>query len=195
MKKSRNPRFATLLFSLLLLLSTISSPTSLCAHASKLGQAAHENHVAEYQPSKKKVWIGRVLDWGLAKVENAFDAKLVSDLISAFIVKCDHLFTIMVHSLKEIFIPYGRLHETEVERLDQFDKEFSDLVNLRNKIDRKCLYSTGVEDRSLCVDKGIEIHDKIRKLRTRRDNSAAAIVRYEGWIDWCGVNKNWSWFC
>ncbi|KAL7523827.1 hypothetical protein ACHAXR_000348, partial [Thalassiosira sp. AJA248-18] len=183
--------FLTLLASFLLLGVHNLSP-SLLVGASETGPAA-ANIVAEYQPSKKKIGLGRVIDWGLAKLENIYDGVLVSDLITDFIAKCDHIFGIMIHSFKEMTLTYDELREKEVGRLGRFDKEFRDLVKLRNKIDRKCLYTSDVEDRSLCVDKGIEIHDKIQDLRSQRSKSAESIERYKDMISWCASYKNW--FC
>eukprot|EP00571_Detonula_confervacea_P011683 CAMPEP_0172313590 /NCGR_PEP_ID=MMETSP1058-20130122/20543_1 /TAXON_ID=83371 /ORGANISM="Detonula confervacea, Strain CCMP 353" /LENGTH=183 /DNA_ID=CAMNT_0013027267 /DNA_START=46 /DNA_END=594 /DNA_ORIENTATION=+ len=183
MKKFGSSFFLTFLASLLLLGIQNQCPSSL-VHASETVVPAAENHVAEYQPIKKKVGIGRVLEWGLAKLENVYDGVLVADLITAFVTKCDHIVAIMIHSFKEMTLPYDELHEKEVERLGQFDNEFRDLVKLRNKIDRKCLYSKNVEDRSLCIDKGIEIQDKIQDLRIKRLTSAGSIERYHDMVIW-----------
>mmetsp|Transcript_30429 Transcript_30429/g.55213 ORF Transcript_30429/g.55213 Transcript_30429/m.55213 type:complete len:225 (+) Transcript_30429:38-712(+) len=193
MKKFTSSFFLSLLASLLLLLLGVQNPSlSSLVHASKT-EPDTKNHVAEYQPSNKKGGIGRVLDWGLAKLENIYDGDLVSDLIMAFIAKCDHIFAIMIHSFKEVTLSYDELHKKEVDRLVQFDNEFKNLVKLRNKIDRKCLYSSTADDRSLCIDKGIEIHDKIQDLRSQRSKSSDAIERYKEMIDWCASYKNW--FC
>lgn len=132
-----------------------------------------------------------MLEWGLAKLENIYDGVLVLDLITAFVEKCDHIVAIMIHSFKEITLPYDELHEMEVERLGQFDEEFRGLVKLRNKIDRKCLYTKSVEDRSLCIERGIEIHGKIQDLRSQRLKSADSIQRYEGMLVWCKLYNNW----
>ena len=177
------------------------SPSTSLAYAAKIEEKVvphatdetHDHLVSTYQPIKKKGGFGRVLDWGLAKLENVYDGVLVSDLISAFIAKCDHIVTIMIHSFKELTMPYEKLHEKEVERLGQFDQEFKDLVKLRNKIDRKCLYSTNVEDRSMCIDKGVELHEKIQTLRSQRVKSAHSIERYMDMIEWCASYNNW--FC
>lgn len=134
-----------------------------------------------------------MLDWGLAKLENIVDGVLVADLITAFITKCDDIFAIMIHSFKEMTLSYDELHEKEMERLGHFDKEFRDLVQLRQRIDRKCLYSSDMDDRSICIDKGIQIHQKIQSLRGQREKSAHSIERYQDMIDWCASYKNW--FC
>jgi|EP00970_Alexandrium_tamarense_P009009 hypothetical protein len=159
-----------------------------CAHGSKVDDAT--NGVAQYEQKKG---FGKIVQWGLAKVESLYDGVLVSDLISAFITKCDKMFAIMIHSFKDMTLSYTELHDKEVERLAQFDTEFKDLVKLRNKIDRKCVNSKGQEERSLCVDKGIEIHDKIQNLRGRRLKSAESIEWYTDMITWCASYKNW--FC
>ena len=145
---------------------------------------------------QKRGSIGRVFDWGLAKLENILnDGILISDLISAFITKCDHMFAIMIHSLRDMFVSYETLRNKEIERLSQFDVEFKDLVKLRHKIERKCLYSNNLspDDQSLCVDRGVEIRDKIQKLRSQRTKSAESIKRYENMQEWCASYSNW--FC
>ena len=170
--------------------SLISSPIS--SQSSQTFFFAYASDVAEYQPSNKST-LSRVFDWGLAKVENIYDGKLVKDLIATFILKCDHIVTIMFHSFRELTLSYNDLHTKEVERLDQFDVEFRDLVKLRNKIDRKCLYSTSVEDRALCIDNGMDIHNKINDLRIQRTKSEGNVERYKGMIEWCALYNNW--FC
>ncbi|KAL7441702.1 hypothetical protein ACHAXH_007305 [Discostella pseudostelligera] len=145
---------------------------------------------------QKRGTIGRVLNWGLAKIENIMnDGILISDLISAFITKCDHMFAIMIHSVRDMFVSYDTLRRKEIERLAQFDVEFKDLVKLRHKIERKCLYSNNLnpEDRTLCVERGVEIRDKIQKLRSQRSKSAENIKRYENMHEWCAGFNNW--FC
>jgi hypothetical protein len=149
--------------------------------------------VAEYQPATKKKGLGRLYDWGLAKVEKLYDGVKVSDLISAFVTKFDHILHIMVHSFKDMTLSYTELHQKEVARLEQFDKEFKDLVKLRNKIDRKCLYSNNVDDRSACVERGIDVNSKIQDLRSQRVKSENSIKWYCEMIDWCASYKNW--FC
>ena len=170
--------------------SLFSSPIS--SQSSQTFSFAYASDVAEYQPSNKST-LSRVFDWGLAKVENIYDGKLVKDLIATFILKCDHIVTIMFHSFRELTLSYNDLHTKEVERLDQFDVEFRDLVKLRNKIDRKCLYSTSVEDRALCIDNGMDIHNKINDLRIQRTKSEGNVERYKGMIEWCASYNNW--FC
>ena len=105
------------------------------------------------------------------------------------------MFAIMIHSLRDMFVSYETLRTNEIERLSQFDVEFKDLVKLRHKIERKCLYSNNLspEDQSLCVDRGVEIRDKIQKLRKQRTNSAESIKRYEDMQLWCASYNNW--FC
>ena len=79
-----------------------------------------------------------------------------------------------------------------MERLTQFDTEFADLVKLRNKIERKCLVGS-TEERSLCVNKEIEIHEQIQDLRSRRLRSIANVERYKEMMEWCASYSNW--FC
>ena len=159
--------------------------------ASKVNRSMVEENsvVAEYN----KPVLGRILDWGLAKVESVFDGQVVMELFSVFLSKCDHMFTLMIHSFKEMFMSYNTLHEKEVQRLAEFDEDFTDLIKLRQKIDRRCLLSANEEERSLCVEKGIDIRDKIMALRKKRTKSSDAIERYESWISWCASYKNW--FC
>ena len=147
-----------------------------------LAEQIKNNVVAEYQPSDKKNGIGKILNWGLAKVEKLYDGVKVSDLLSAFVAKCDDIIHIMVHSFKDMTLSYTDLHQKELDRLKQFDIEFKDLVKLRNKIDRKCMYTTDVDDRSACVDKGIDVNSKIIDLKNRRLRSIKAIERYKGQV-------------
>ncbi|KAL9178489.1 hypothetical protein ACHAXT_001827 [Thalassiosira profunda] len=188
MRTFRSSLFLVLLAALMLLGVHNVSPSSL-AHAAKTPDPDGA-FVAEFSHHKKG--LGRLVDWGLAKIEKVYDVG-VSDLFAAFKVKCDHLVTIMIHSFRDLTLSYETLHEKEVGRLKDFDDEFRDLVKMRNKIDRKCLYSTNAEDRSLCIEKGIDIHRKIEDLRGQRTKSAAAIERYKGMIEWCASYNNW--FC
>lgn len=166
------------------------SPLALASNASC---DADDNCVAEYQPSEKKRAFGRVLEWGLAKIETAFDGTAVSDLIAALVDKCDRMLAILLRSFGEMTMPYAELLKREVERSGQFDEEFKELAKLRNRIDRKCLYSANGDDRSLCVEKGIEIQGRIRDLRSERAKCADAIERYKEMIEWCAYYGNW--FC
>jgi hypothetical protein len=175
----------TLLLSVVLLSSWSVSPAA--------AEQVAKNVVVEYQPNEKKNGLGKIFDWGLAKVEQLYDGVKVSDLLSAFVTKCDHLIHIMVHSLNDMTLSYTDLHQKEVERLKRFDVEFKDLVKLRNKIDRKCMYATNVDDRSACVDKGININAKIIDLKNRRLKSIKTIDWYKGQIEWCASYNNW--FC
>ena len=184
-----------LLLSTLLIWSTNPLPSTSVSYLGSVVVAApvdvvDENSViAEYN----KPVLGRILDWGLAKVESVFDGQVVMELFSAFLSKCDEMFMLMIHSFKEIFMSYGQLHEKEVQRLAEFDVDFNDLVKLRQKIDRRCLLSSNEDDRSLCVEKGIDIKNKIQALRKQRTKSSNAIGRYESWMAWCASYKNW--FC
>ncbi len=170
-----------------------SSTTNTCDGGSA---TAAQSCQINKQP-KRSGGIGRVFDWGLAKLENILnDGIPISDLISAFVAKCDHMFAIMIHSLRDMFLSYETLRKKEIERLSQFDVEFKDLVKLRHKIERKCLYSNNLspEDQNLCgVDRGVEIRDKIQKLRGQRTKSAESIKRYEDMQEWCASYDNW--FC
>jgi hypothetical protein len=187
MKKS----FAGILLTTLFVWNStpLSSPCCVVIAASKVDVVDQNSVVVEYN----KRGLGRVLDWGLAKIESVFDGQVVQDLFSAFLVKCDHMFTLMIHSFKEMFMSYSALHEKEVKRLAEFDNEFSNLVKLRQKIDRRCLLSASIEDRSSCVEKGVDIKNKIQALRVRRSKSSDAIKKYESWLTWCASYKNW--FC
>lgn len=143
--------------------------------------------VAEYNKSG----LGLMLDWGLAKVESVFDGQLMNELFSAFLLKCEHMFSLMINSFEDVFLSYSALQERELQRLAQFDSDFGDLVKLRQKIDRRCLLSANEEERSLCVEKGVDIKNKIQALRTQRTKSSNAIERYESWVTWCASYKNW----
>jgi len=185
--------FALILFTTLMVWST-STPfcrsPSACVVIAKEDFVDQNSVVAEYN----KGGLERMLDWGLAKMESVFDGQLMNDLFSAFLTKCDHMFSLMIHSFKEMFMSsYSTLHEKEVKRLAQFDTEFSDLVKLRQKIDRRCLLSANEEERSLCVEKGVDIKNKIQALRRQRSKSSNAIKRYESWVTWCASYKKW--FC
>lgn len=180
-------------FALLLLLVLVlntsnplhSSPT--CVVIAE--DIADQNSViVEYNKSG----LGLMLNWGLAKWESVFDGQLMNELFSAFLLKCEHMFTLMIHSFGDMFKSYSALREREVDRLAQFDADFSDLVKMRQKIDRRCLVSNE-EELSLCVEKGVDIKNKIHALRTQRSKSSNAIERYESWVEWCASYKNW--FC
>lgn len=174
--------------------STTSSTS--CGGDDATTTAASAADSCQIKEQKRRGGIGRVFDWGLAKLENIFnDGVLISDLISAFLAKCDELFAIMIHSIRDMFASYETLRTKEIERLSQFDVEFKDLVKLRHKIERKCLHSNNLssEDQSLCVDRGMEIRDKIQKLRRQRTKSAESIKRFEDMLKWCASYNNW--FC
>lgn len=183
--------FALLLLTTLMVwnISTPLCSSPACVVIAKEDFSDQNSVVAEYNKSG----LERMLDWGLAKVESFFDGQLMNELFSAFLAKSDDMFTLMIHSFKEMFMSYSTLHEKEVLRLAQFDTEFSDLVKMRQKIDRRCLLSANEEDRSLCVEKGVDIKNKIQALRRQRSKSSNAIERYESWVTWCASYKNW--FC
>ncbi len=136
----------------------------------------------------------KIMNWGLSKIENAVYGDVrISDLIDAFAAKCDAIFAIMVRSVLEVYRSYDELLLLEKDRLTKFDAEFADLVKLRHRIERKCTRVTTVDDRSMCVDRGMDIRDKIDDLRGKRSRSIDAISRYEGMIEWCKSYGNW--FC
>ena len=169
----------------ILLSSTELSPRS-CALAAPAG-------VVAYVPQNPSRGLGAVLDWGLAKIERAFDRAVVSDLISTFLGKCDEVLAIMYRSAQEMMFSYESLRDVESERLKVFDGEFKAVTKLRAQIDRRCLYATAGDERSLCVDKGIEINRKVKGLQARRAKAASAVERYDRMIAWCASYKNW--FC
>jgi hypothetical protein len=153
---------------------------------------ANHSELVEYKHAKGG--LGKIVSWGLAKIENAIYGDVnISDLIAAFVAKFDNVLAIMVRSFAEIMMPYEKLLVLEKERLVKFDSEFKDLVGLRNKIERKCSRVTTIDDRSLCVDRGVDIRGKIDDLRDKRSRSIDAISRYEGMIEWCASYGNW--FC
>ena len=170
-----------------------SSPSpSFLVHASASGD--NGNFVAEYQANQGgKSALGRALDWGIAKIERITDRVAVSDLINEFVARAEGMLAIMMHSLRELTMSYAELRDSEVRRLGEFDAEFVEVAKLRGRIDRRCLHARSVEETSLCVDRGIEINDRIRKLKSQRGKSARSLERYEGMIAWCASYNNW--FC
>jgi hypothetical protein len=168
--------------------STTTTPVPVPDHDNKDGA------VVEY-PREEKRGLGRaVVDWGLSKIDKVLHGDVrVSELISAFVAKCDHLVSIMVHSLLELFVPYAELHKREKSKTEKFDVEFKELIRLKNRIERGCLRVNDEDERSLCVNRGMEIRDRTIDLRNRRTKSANAISRYEGMIEWCASYDNW--FC
>ena len=191
MKKVRGSLVLTFLASLLLLglRGSPSSPPFVGALDASCGAAG--SCVAEYRPAVKKRGLGRVLDWTLAQIENVFDAAVVSDLITTFLAKCDRALALLLHSFRDMTLSYEELREREAARAVDFDREFKELAKLRNKIDRKCLHSVRPAERSLCVERGVEIHARIADLRRRRSQSAEAVARYEEWAEWCAGYGNW----
>lgn len=181
--------YALLLIVLVLNISNPWCSSPACFVAAKEDVVDQNSVVAEYNKSG----LGLMLDWGLAKVESVFDGQLMNELFSAFLLKCEHMFTLMITSFADMFMSYSALQEREVERLAEFDSEFSDLVKLRQKIDRRCLLSANEEERTLCVEKGVDIKNKLQALRSQRSKSSNAIERYESWMEWCTSYKNW--FC
>ena len=99
----------------------------------------------------------------------------------------------MYRSAQEMMFSYESLRDVESERLKVFDGEFKAVTKLRAQIDRRCLYASAGEERSLCVDKGIEINRKVKGLQARRAKAANAVERYDRMIAWCASYKNW--FC
>ena len=148
--------------------------------------------VATYEPSRRK-GLGGVFDFAVAKIERIFDRGQMSELISAFIDKCDAAFAIMLRSFKDMSLSYAELHDKEAGRLKRFDDEFRDVTKLRGAIDRRCLYASAGDERSLCVEKGMEVNAKVKALQASRARSAAASKHFEEMIAWCASYKNW--FC
>mmetsp|Transcript_11909 Transcript_11909/g.35504 ORF Transcript_11909/g.35504 Transcript_11909/m.35504 type:complete len:186 (-) Transcript_11909:95-652(-) len=148
--------------------------------------------VAAYEPKRRK-GLGRVLDWSIAKLERVFDGGAVMDLISALFAKADEVFALMIRSFKEMAFSYADLRDAEAGRLERFDDEFRGVAKLRNAIDRRCLYASAGDERSLCVEKGAEINAKVKGLQWQRTKAARAVERYEGMMEWCASYKNW--FC
>ena len=95
-------------------------------------------------------------------------------------------------SVRHVFPPVLIVPLMDRRRLN-FDGEFKAVTKLRAQIDRRCLYATAGDERSLCVDKGIEINRKVKGLRARRAKAASAVERYDRMIAWCASYKNW--FC
>ena len=184
--------FASLGLAALLLSSMLASSALPVVHASTTTSTA-SSVPAKYQPAVKKSGMGRVLDWGLAKLEAVRDSVSVPDLIAAFVNKCEHALALMVRSFGDVTLSYDQLLEREAGRLAEFEEEFRDLLKLRNRIDRKCLYASKSKERTVCVERGIEVHESIGELRAKRAKSLDAMERYEEMIEWCASYKNW--FC
>ena len=193
--------FALLAASLLLGVVQRRCPTTLCGASTPPPRTPATtpedgNEVAiGFRPIKKLGGgLGRIVDWGLSKIDNAVHGGVrVSDLIAAFAEKCDAVLSAMVASVVEMSMPYERLRDAERGRLARFDADFKNLVEMRNRIERRCLRAGAPEDRSACVDGGVEVRERILDLRGRRAKSADAIVRYDGMIQWCASYNNW--FC
>ena len=183
-------KFALLL--LATLLGSFSAPIcSLPAFVAIAEEDSFDQNadIVEYD----KTGLSYMLSWGIAKFESAFDGQLMNELFSAFLLKCERMFTLMIHSFTDMFMSYDKLYEREVQRLDQFDAAFRELVKLRQKIERRCLVAASEDERTLCVDQGIEVKDKLHALRGQRSKSFDAVGRYERWMTWCSSYKNW--FC
>jgi len=196
--KTSIQRSNLLVTALILLLSAGIQHSSTSSSSTISPSFAYASDVAHYQSStsqKKKNKLSHILNWGLAKVENLYEGKFnVKDLIQTFIMKCDHIVTFMLHSwIPSLTQSYTKLHTKEVNNLQKFDSEFRDLIKLRNKIDRKCLYSSSTDDRSVCVANGMDIHNKIADLKKERIKSERLIDRYGKMMVWCKDYGNW--FC
>lgn len=197
-RNMKTSKRSNLLVTALILLLSAGIQHSSTSSSSISPPFAYASDVAHYQSStsqKKKNKLSHILNWGLAKVENIYDGKFnVKDLIQTFIMKCDHIVTFMLHSwIPSLTQSYTKLHTKEVNNLQKFDEEFRDLIKLRNKIDRKCLYSSSTDDRSICVANGMDIHNKIADLKKERIKSERLIDRYDKMMDWCKDYGNW--FC
>lgn len=153
-----------------------------------------ENHDVVTYDAKPK-GLKRFIQWSLVKLETMRDGDLVSDLIAKFINGYDGIIEMMISSFggwwSESTTSYEDLRDKEQRVLKDFDEEFSQLVSLRNKIQRRCLYPSSGDDRSLCIEKEMDIHSKIHDLRSRRANASMALEKYKDWISWCASYNNW----
>ena len=177
--------------SIKLLIATLLLLCSLQSNNHVFTVAASED-VAQYQPPSNNK-LSQLYSWGLAKVETLYDTSQISDLITKFFKSANNIVSIMFHSFKDMTLSYTELHTKETQKLSKFDSEFNNLIKLRNKIDRKCLYASNVDERSICVEKGMDIHNKISDLRSQRSLSEESLERYSNMIEWCKGYGNW--FC
>lgn len=175
----------------------IKEPRHMCVGASNGADSIVtellNRDVAMYDANRKRKGLKSVMDWGLAKIENIYNPQSVSDLIMTFINLCDGIIEMMMTSFSEWTMSYEELRDKETLRLTDFDGKFSELVSLRNKIQRKCLHPNNDKERSMCIEKEMEIQGKIRELRSRREKSSSALERYGSSIIWCASYNNW--FC
>ena len=183
-------RSIKLVIATLLLLSALLQCSSNNVYT--VAAAASSEDVAQYQPPSNNK-LSQLYSWGLAKVETLYDTTQISDLITKFFKSANKVVSIMFHSFKDMTLSYTELHTKETQKLSKFDSEFNNLIKLRNKIDRKCLYASNVDERSICVEKGMDIHNKINDLRSQRSLSEESIERYGNMIEWCKGYGNW--FC
>ena len=182
-------RSIKLLISTLLLLSALQCSSN---NVYTVAAAASEDVVAQYQPPSNNK-LTQLYSWGLAKVETLYDTAQILDLITKFFKSANNIVSIMFNSFKDMTLSYTELHTKETQKLSIFDSEFNNLIKLRNKIDRKCLYASNVDERSICIEKGMDIHNKISDLRSQRSLSEESIERYGNMIEWCKSYGNW--FC
>ena len=148
-------RSIKLLISTLLLLSALQCSSN---NVHTVAAAVSEDVVAQYQPPSNNK-LTQLYSWGLAKVETLYDTTQISDLITKFFKSANNIVSIMFHSFKDMTLSYTELHTQETQKLSKFDSEFNGLIKLRNKIDRKCLYASNVDERSICIEKGMDIHN------------------------------------
>lgn len=162
-------------------------------HRSSFVSASSEHYEDDFAVAEAKGF-KKIIRWGLAKVEKVFDRQMVTEMITSFLQKCEGIIEMMMTNLKEVLtMSYKELRDKEKQRITDFDVEFSELVQLRNKIERRCLYPSNKDDRSLCVENEMEIQEKIQDLRKRREKAGKALESYEAWIEWCASYNNW--FC
>ena len=121
------------------LVAILLSSTELPGGPRSCARLAAPAGVVAYVPQKPSRGLGAVLDWGLAKIERAFDRAVVTDLISTFLGKCDDVLAILYRSAQEMMFSYESLRDVESERLKVFDGEFKAVTKLRAQIDRRCL--------------------------------------------------------
>lgn len=178
--------------SIKLLIATLLLLCSLQSNNYVYTAAAASEDVAQYQPPSNNK-LTQLYSWGLAKVETLYDTTQISDLITKFFKSANKVVSIMFHSFKDMTLSYTELHTKETQKLSKFDSEFNNLIKLRNKIDRKCLYASNPDERSICIEKGMDIHNKINDLRSQRSLSEESIERYGNMIEWCKGYGNW--FC
>ena len=89
-------------------------------------------------------------------------------MISTQVDKAEDVLAILLRSFKDMSLSYTTLRDGESERLRRFDDEFKNVAKLRRAIDRRCLRARDGDERSLCVEKGVDVNKTVKDLQKRR---------------------------